>query len=85
MKVLSSEATLSDTYTNHSIRKTCLQTLDDNDFEACHVMWLSSHKSESTINEYATKCPESEKKNETLTDTILPKPHQPTATVSVPP
>ena len=61
MKVLSDDAKLQGTYTNHCIRKTVIQTLDDEGFETRHIMALSSHKSETTIKEYATKCPESKK------------------------
>ena len=75
MQNLSNYAGLSEVYTNHSIRKTCTQTLDDHDFEARHITALSSHKSESTIKEYATKCSESKKREmfEILSSTIQPK------------
>ncbi len=61
MKKLSIKLELSDHYTNHCIRATCMQTLDDAGLKACHIISLSSHKSESTVKKYATKCPEQKK------------------------
>ena len=61
MRKLSIKLELSDHYTNHCIRATCMQTLDNAGFEARHIIALSSHKSESTIKQYATKCPEQKK------------------------
>ena len=62
MKVLSNDAKLSDSYSNHSIRKTCIETLTEHGIEARHIMSISSLKSESTIKEYTSKCPEMKKK-----------------------
>ena len=77
----------SDEYTNHSIRATCIQTLDRCGFEACHIrsMKLSSRKNESSIKEYATECPEDKRKEmfTSLTKAIAPK-NIPTATISNP-
>ena len=74
MKTLSEDAVLSDSYTNHSIRKMVLCTLDEHGFLARHIMFSSSHKSESTIKEYATNCPEPIKRGmcNALTDKIIP-------------
>ena len=83
---LSEDAKLSKTYTNHCIRKTIISTLSNSGFEAQHIMAISSHKSESTIKEYADKCPENKQKamSEVLSDTInVPKRKAvPTATES---
>lgn len=57
MEKLSIKLQLSDVYTNHCIRATCMQILDNAGFEARHIIALSSHKSESTIKKYATRCP----------------------------
>ena len=81
---------LSQEYTNHSIRATVISTLDAAGFEARHIITLSSHKSESTIKEYSTKCPENKKREmfESLSNAMKPKSkkpkqnHAPTATVS---
>ena len=62
MKELSKDAQLQKKYTNHSICSTCISKLDNSGFEAHHITALTSHKSESTIKECATKCPESKKK-----------------------
>ena len=40
MKVLTDNAKLNDVYTDHCIRKTCIQTLDDNGFKARHIIAL---------------------------------------------
>ena len=62
MKKLSEEANLESSYTNHSIRATCISKLDTHGFEARHITAISSHKSESTIREYSVKCPENKRK-----------------------
>ena len=74
-----------DIYTNHSIRATVISTLDKEGFEARHIITLSSHKSESTVKEYATKCPNTKRKEmcESLSNALLPKnKKQPTSTVT---
>ena len=44
MRFLTKNANLTiQTYTNHSIRATCIATLDSNGFEARHITALSSH------------------------------------------
>ncbi len=51
-----------------------MQTLDDAGYEAHHIIALSSHKSESTVKKYATKCPD-EKKHQmcgTLQNQLIP-------------
>ena len=89
MPTLSENAKLSTRYTNHCICKTCIVTLDKNGFEACHIMAVSSHKSESTIKEYAEECPENKRKEmfDALSKTIIPPKVPkiaPTSTVSKP-
>ena len=61
MKELSKDAELLSTFTNHSIRATCITNLDEAGFESRHIMSVSSHKSESTVKAYAKKCPENKK------------------------
>ena len=76
MKILIKEAGLAgENYTNHSIRSTCITTLDKSGFEARHITAISSHKSESTIKTYSTKCPENKKKEmyEALNKSVIPK------------
>ena len=62
-------------YTNHSIRATAISTLDNDGFEAQHIMQINSHESESTIKEYATKYPENKRKEmfDSLSDALAPK------------
>ena len=52
MKCISKEAEFSKIYTNHSIRATAVTILDKCGYEACHVMAVSVHKSESSIQSY---------------------------------
>ena len=78
---------LDGTYTNHSIRATVISTLDRAGFEARHIIALSSHKNESTIKDYATKCPENKRKEmfDSLSNAMLPtvkKSKHPTSTVT---
>lgn len=62
MKTLSVNASLSKMYTNHCIRSTCMETLDEGGFEGRHIMAQSGHKSESSIKVYAKRCPAKKKK-----------------------
>ena len=62
MKTLSEHAKLSKIYTNHCIRASVVTKLDEEGFEARHIMVVSSHKSENSIKSYSSKCPEKKKK-----------------------
>ena len=62
MKNLSVKAELSKVYTNHCIRATVVTKLNEKGFEARHIMATTGHKSESSIRSYATKCPESKRR-----------------------
>jgi len=48
MKTISVDCKLSQEYTNHCIRSTAVSILDNNNFEARHIMRVSGHKSESS-------------------------------------
>ena len=87
MKYLNKDANLStNIYTNHSIRATCIGTLDKGGFEARHITAVSGHKSEATVRTYSTKCPENKKKEmaNALADSINPKKMRVAETVSRP-
>ena len=75
MKFLQNYVKLDGNYMNHSIRATVISTLDAHGFEACHIMKLSSHKNESTIKEYAVKCPDNKRKEmfSSLSNAMQPK------------
>ena len=82
---LSKSYPLEEEYTNHSIRATVISSLDNAGFKARHIIKLSSHKSEATVKEYATKCPEKKRKEmfQSLSNKIQPKPKKAkTATVT---
>ena len=61
MKTLSERAKLAVSYTNHCIRATVVTKLDQEGFEARHIMVVSSHKSENSLKSYASKCPDNKK------------------------
>ena len=52
---LSLKYNLSQRYTNHSLRVTSLQALDDNNIDSCHIIRVSGHKSQESIKTYARK------------------------------
>ena len=53
MKKLSNMANLSQVYTNHCIRVTCITILDRCGMEARHIMSVSGHMSEESIRSYS--------------------------------
>ena len=53
MKVISQQAELSTTYTNHSIRATTITILDRIGLEARHIMSVSGYGNESSIKSYS--------------------------------
>ena len=87
MKTLIKEAKLETSlYTNHSIRATCIHTLDKNSFEARHITAISGHKNESTVKTYSTKCPENKKREmyEALKDSVIAKKPKIEASATIP-
>ena len=52
-----------------------ITNLNEKGFEACHIIAVTGHKSESTIKQYAKRCPETKKRqmSHALPDEILPK------------
>ena len=69
MKTISVDCELSREYTNHCIRSTTVSVLDNNNFEARHIMRVSGHKSESSIRSYSRQLTESKTReiSQTLT------------------
>ena len=53
MSKLSVKYGLSQKYTNHSLRVTSLQALNDANIEVRHIVRVSEHKSETSIKHYA--------------------------------
>ena len=70
MKLLSKKYKLSKTYTNHSLRATTITLLDEEGFEARHIMSISGHRSESSIKHYSRT---GESKKRTIAETISSK------------
>ena len=55
MATLSTKYKLSQRYTNHCIRVTTVQALDDHNIAGRHIVRVSGHKSEESIKSYARK------------------------------
>ena len=53
MKWLSEKYNLSKEYTNQSLRATTITLLDEEGFEARHIMSISGHRSETSIKHYS--------------------------------
>ena len=53
MKTISKEANLSQIYTNHSLRATCITRLDHAGFTSRDIMTVSGHRSENSIKHYS--------------------------------
>ena len=58
MKTISVEYKPSKVYTNHCIRFTAVSVLDNNNFEARHIMRVSGQKSETIIRSYSRQLTE---------------------------
>ena len=88
MKYLTIEIPLSNLqYTNHCIRCTIIETLDEAGIEARHIMAINGHQSEITIHQYSRKCPKKKIREmvDLLAEPLAKKPKSPpTSTVSVP-
>ena len=54
---------LSQRYTNHSLRVTGMQALDDNDIDGRHIIRITGHKNEDSIKHYARKFSAARKRN----------------------
>ena len=73
MTLLTKEAKLSKPYTNHCVRSTCITILDENNFEARHIMTLSGHKKEEPIKSYTvvTSSPKKKQMSNALADALV--------------
>ena len=68
MKGISRAADMSKQYTNHSIRATAVTVLDHSNFEARHIMRVTSQKSEASIRSYSRRI--SENKQREISETL---------------
>ena len=68
MPKISSQANLSNKYSNHSIRATCITLLDKAGIEARHIMRTSGHRSEASIRYYSHRL--SDNKNRQISETL---------------
>jgi len=66
MKSISTAAGLSQKYTNHCLRATCITALDQSGFEARHIMSVSGQKCESSIRAYSHNVAENVRRNMSL-------------------
>ena len=72
-------------YTNHCIRATCITSLDQHGIEDRHIMSVSGHKSETSINSHSKYVSESKKQEmlSVLRSCINPSPQeQPASTIA---
>ena len=63
MSRLSQKYNLSQRYTNHSLRVTSLQVLEDNCIEGRHIIRVSGHKTTDSISNYARRLSAARKRN----------------------
>ena len=63
MAIMSAKYKLSQRYTNHSIRVTSLQVLEDQNIEGRHIIRISGHKSTDSVQSYARRLSASRKRN----------------------
>ena len=63
MPRLSEKYKLSQRYTNHSIRVTSLQVLEDANVEGRHIIRVSGHKSLESVQNYARKLSSARKRS----------------------
>ena len=95
MTFLTKEAKLSQSYTNHCIRNTCITVLDQSGHEARHIMTVSGHKKIESIQNYAHRTSATNKRemSESLASALVQlqvkkaknEVQAPCATVSKPP
>ncbi|CAG2251361.1 KCTD1_15 [Mytilus edulis] len=52
MKNISESANLCKSYTNHCVRATCITVLSDSGFEARHIVTISGHRNEQSVQNY---------------------------------
>ena len=76
MTLLSKEAKLDKHYMNHCVRATCVTLLDDQGFEARHIMSVSGHKKVESIQSYSTKTSDVKKRqmSESLASVMIKSP-----------
>ena len=55
LSMLSSKYCLSQRYTNHSLRVTSLQVLDDENIDRRHIIRVSGHKNTDSVSNYARR------------------------------
>lgn len=87
MPMLVKEAGLANkSLTNHCIRSTCITILDQNGYEARHIMSVSGHKREESIKSYASKTSTATKRqiSDTLADAIVKSPPKKTRAINAP-
>lgn len=75
MKEISGGASLSRSYTNHSIRATCITTLSTSGFEGRHIRTVSGQKSDKSLDSYTRETSTSLKRamSTALSSAALPR------------
>ena len=56
------QACLSQVYSNHSIRVTCVTMLDEQGFDARHIMRVTGHRNEASMRSYSSRLNDNKKR-----------------------
>ena len=82
LPTLSEKYGLSQRYTNHSLRVTSIQVLEDNNVETRHIVRVSGHKNPDSVSNYARRLSAAKKRNlssilaESVGDAVRPRINQ---------
>ncbi|XP_071138463.1 uncharacterized protein KIAA1958-like [Mytilus edulis] len=63
MKNISESANLCKSYTNHCVRATCITVLSDSGFEARHIVTISGHRNEQSVQNYVRDASTAQKRD----------------------
>ena len=63
LPILSEKYGLSQRYTNHSLRETSMQVLEDGNVETWHIVRVSGHKNPDSVSNYARRLSAAKKRN----------------------
>ena len=79
MSVMSKKYGLSKRYTNHCLRVTSIQTMDDANVDTRHIMRIRGHKCASSVEAYAQRLNTSKKRkiSNVLTEHLKPVDDEP--------
>ena len=85
MPNISKAANLSTRYTAHCLRATAIEMLNDEGFQARHIMFMSNHRNEASLRSYSRGCSNGQKKQMSSALSRLVGGHKACATPPPPP